>query len=254
MKFFDCKFILVLGLSMVVYLIYREVERLIKRVTKLEQRLNRDEPMKIEPLESFKPLPTLMKNEISVPISTNVRTFEPIQIANYNEGNIYSNDTSANEQDAMLIESITNMTKNIDTETELEIETESGITSNSFIPTFSPEVDSDSDIIISDNDTPCKETQSPTETPSPKETIISRKETPSPKETIISRKETPSPPKEIFLPVVITTKHALNITNLSKTKITELQKIATSHGISITTDGNKKKTKVQLLQDLSGKK
>ena len=50
MKFFDCKFILVLGLSMVVYLIYREVERLIKRVTKLEQRLNRDEPMKIEPL------------------------------------------------------------------------------------------------------------------------------------------------------------------------------------------------------------
>ena len=241
MKFFDCKFILVLGLSMVVYLIYREVERLIKRVTKLEQRLNRDEPMKIEPLESFKPLPTLMKNEISVPISTNVRTFEPIQIANYNEGNIYSNDTSANEQDAMLIESITNMTKNIDTETELEIETESGITSNSFIPTFSPEVDSDSDIIISDNDTPCKETQSPTETPSPKETII-------------SRKETPSPPKEIFLPVVITTKHALNITNLSKTKITELQKIATSHGISITTDGNKKKTKVQLLQDLSGKK
>ena len=241
MKFFDCKFILVLGLSMVVYLIYREVERLIKRVTKLEQRLNRDEPMKIEPLESFKPLPTLMKNEISVPISTNVRTFEPIQIANYNEGNIYSNDTSANEQDAMLIESITNMTKNIDTDTELEIETESGITSNSFIPTFSPEVDSDSDIIISDNDTPCKETQSPTETPSPKETII-------------SRKETPSPPKEIFLPVVITTKHALNITNLSKTKITELQKIATSHGLSITTDGNKKKTKVQLLQDLSGKK
>ena len=241
MKFFDCKFILVLGLSMVVYLIYREVERLIKRVTKLEQRLNRDEPMKIEPLESFKPLPTLMKNEISVPISTNVRTFEPIQIANYNEGNIYSNDTSANEQDAMLIESITNMTKNIDTDTELEIETESGITSNSFIPTFSPEVDSDSDIIISDNDTPCKETQSPTETPSPKETII-------------SRKETPSPPKEIFLPVVITTKHALNITNLSKKKITELQKIATSQGISITTDGNKKKTKVQLLQDLSGKK
>ena len=241
MKFFDCKFILVLGLSMVVYLIYREVERLIKRVTKLEQRLNRDEPMKIEPLESFKPLATLMKNEISVPISTNVRTFEPIQIANYNEGNIYSNDTSANEQDAMLIESITNMTKNIDTETELEIETESGITSNSFIPTFSPEVDSDSDIIISDNDTPCKETQSPTETPSPKETII-------------SRKETPSPPKEIFLPVVITTKHALNITNLSKKKITELQKIATSQGISITTDGNKKKTKVQLLQDLSGKK
>ena len=123
MKFFDYKFILVLGLSMVVYLIYQELERLIKRVARLEQKINHGDPNNKISSEQLLPLPQLVgkNNIINVPISTNSKIYnnQVIKKVDYsNEGNIYSNDTSANEQDTMLLESITNMTKNAEIETD----------------------------------------------------------------------------------------------------------------------------------------
>ena len=237
MKFFDYKFILVLALSMVVYFVYREVEQINKRVTTLENNYNKNtinspatsdiikkQDMLPLPLP-LPPSPKVSNETINVPISTNIIQHEEQimgTVEEYsNEVLIYSNDMSANEQDTMMVESIVDMTKKVETETEIESDT--FLKSESITSTTSDDLSSSS----SCDDMKC------------------------------DKNDLDFLNKEINVPVVnppsLSETKKMSTDNLSKKKLNELQDIASSKGISIVIDGgNKKKTKVQLIQDISG--
>jgi hypothetical protein len=118
MKIFDYKFLLTLGLSLIVYFLYREVDILTKRVIVLE---NTKEKKKIELIE----LP-------QAPEETNIQDNEQLQmleiilekakksetkmVEEYSNDNhnIYSHDnlhTNTNDNDTLMVESILNMVK-----------------------------------------------------------------------------------------------------------------------------------------------
>jgi len=76
-KIFDYKFIIILGLSLIVYFLYREVELLNKRVSTLEMSSNNETDLMIEELElPPRPVsltqPVLLVDSLLLPVSLNV--------------------------------------------------------------------------------------------------------------------------------------------------------------------------------------
>jgi hypothetical protein len=216
MKFFDYKFMIMLGLTMVVYFLYREIDTINKRVGILEKNTNPNTNQNnIEDVcELPLPLPPMPRNNKTVEM--------------YSNDMIYSNDmmdSDTNEHDTMMVESLVDMTNNnkIDTSTsEEDIFVENDISESS--------CDNISSSVINN-----ELSQLPTKKISPKSPISS-----------ISPKT----------PIVIQSNESNdNLDNLLKNKLVELQEIATSNGISLTLEGStKKKTKQQLAQDIHNKK
>ena len=242
MKFFDYKFILVLALSMVVYFIYREVEQINKRLTKLEHNYNKSmiTPIPVDkpttpPLPLPLPLPPSPSHETISLTKINPNEDKPMgTVEEYsNEVLIYSNDMSANEHDTVMVESIVDMTKNVDSETEIESDTtETFLHSESITSTTSDD--------LSSNDIKCEKNNlkfSPEKNNDDIPVIVD---------------------VAVDVPVIddlpsLTENKKMSTDNLSKKKLNELQDLATSHGISIVIDNGKKKTKVQLRQEISAK-
>ena len=105
MKLFDYKFLITLGLSLVVYFLYREVDILNKRVATLEKgdkvEKNTNKPKKL--IE----LPPLPNNDL-------VEEYSNEEIEHKDNISIYSHDnleTNSNEHDSLMVESILNMVR-----------------------------------------------------------------------------------------------------------------------------------------------
>ena len=119
MKFFDSKFIIILGLSVIVYFLYREVESLNKRITRIESTQNGSPVTLSLPL----PLPEDDNDIKVITIQDNVNTDNTVE--EYSN-DIYSNDmgnSNTIEQDTLMLDSLVNMTNNdykIQTETSEE--------------------------------------------------------------------------------------------------------------------------------------
>ena len=120
-RIFDYKFVIILGLSLIVYFLYREVEHLNHRVTALESDSNN---VNVENIENSMmeeiPLPLPPKQNVEIVLVNNDNMVEEYSneihqtssSATSEELNIYSHDvlnTNTNEMDSIGIESIINM-------------------------------------------------------------------------------------------------------------------------------------------------
>lgn len=220
-RIFDYKFVIILGLSLIVYFLYREVEHLNKRVTGLENNMNIEKiendiieeiQLPLSPTQDVKNVlvkNVLVKNDLVKNVLVNNvlvnndntveeysneihQTSSPVSSAS-EEINIYSHDilnTNTNDIDSVGIESIINMAQ------------ENNINTNDII-----------------------------------DQIISVKNSPKEDELVsLESKEN-------------------NLENLMKLKLTELQYMATNMDISITVgDSKKKKTKSELANEIFNKK
>ncbi len=100
MKIFDYKFLLTLGLCLIVYFLYREVDILTKRVSVLEKGTKEKKQIDL-------PLPPVEETK-------NIQMMETKMVEEYNNDNIYSHDnlhTHTNDNDTLMVESILNMVK-----------------------------------------------------------------------------------------------------------------------------------------------
>ncbi len=117
-RIFDYKFVIILGLSLIVYFLYREVEHLNYRVKALECDSNNMNVEKIDNVMEEIPLPPRQDIEIVLVNNDNMVEEYSNEIHNSTstssseEINIYSHDilnTNTNENDSIGIESIINM-------------------------------------------------------------------------------------------------------------------------------------------------
>ena len=191
MKFFDYKFMIMLGLTMVVYFLYREIDTLNKRVSALEKTPNTGDNIE-EADDATLPLPLPPTPKKNKPVET------------YSNDMIYSNDmmdSNTNQQDTMMVESLVEMTNNnLDTSTsEEEIFVENDISDS--------ECDDNSSVVNNKLDVSPKKGVSPI---SPKSSISHV----SSKSPVLAKS-----------PIVI--KSDDNLDNLLKNKLGELQEINT---------------------------
>lgn len=116
-KIFDYKFLIILGLSLVVYFVYTEVETLNKRVSKLE--LNNTQ-LEVKPNKKqieLPPPPTSESDKSNK--DSGVDTVEETVEEYSNEETpvqVYSHDkldSNTNEHDTQLVESVINMVKDV---------------------------------------------------------------------------------------------------------------------------------------------
>ncbi len=121
MKLFDYKFLLTLGLCLIVYFLYREVDILTKRVVALENGRKEKKPIEIIEL----PPPPVNNNEQLQMLDITLDKIKPstpkmveeYSNDNHNDNhndNIYSHDnlhTNTNDNDTLMVDSILNMVK-----------------------------------------------------------------------------------------------------------------------------------------------
>lgn len=119
-KIFDYKFLIILGLSLIVYFLYREVDLLNKRVCKIEREPGQDiMHTQLEQLELPPPpqtLPQLPHTHINVPSTVEEYSNEHVESVLTSYEPIYSHDaldTNTNECDGSAVESIINMVENV---------------------------------------------------------------------------------------------------------------------------------------------
>jgi hypothetical protein len=129
-KIFDYKFLIILGLSLVVYFLYTEVETLNKRVSKIElnsTQLEVKTPKKqIElpppPTESDEDIDEEFEESIEESIDETVEEYSneetPVQV--YSHDKLDSNDHE-HEHDTQLVESVINMVKDNSEHEEVKI-------------------------------------------------------------------------------------------------------------------------------------
>ena len=298
MKFFDYKFMLILGLSMVVYFIYREIEQINKRVSSLENNsMNPIKEINKVNKQIVLPLPEPPQQDlISIPIYVDtydrnynkprsnddklmgtVEEYSNEVLVYSNEVLIYSNDMSdsTNEQDTLMVESIVGMTKNIDTQLENKSSLDN-LSEGTPIDQGFHERDNNSetnnnskeDNILSEETNTSHSSKS---NKSREDNILPHNITdesiPSTIDINISVEPIlldQSPPtnnleieenNSIVDQVSFEYNNIYSYNNLVRKKIGELHEIANSEHISILVDGtNKKKTKIQLAQEIFNKK
>jgi hypothetical protein len=115
-RIFDYKFVIILGISIIVYFLYREVEQLQKRVCSIENSLNSTESSEISLLD-LPPPPE------AIELSEKHTTVEEYSNDSESTVNIYSHDvlnTNTNENDSVGVVSIINMVADTGVETPKE--------------------------------------------------------------------------------------------------------------------------------------
>ena len=106
-KLFDYKFLITLGLSLIVYFLYREVDILTKRISVLEK-ITKNETVTPKKLIE---LPMPPQEEKKTKLNEMVEEYSNEETV---RNNIYSHDnleTNTNEQDTLMVDSILNMVK-----------------------------------------------------------------------------------------------------------------------------------------------
>jgi hypothetical protein len=233
-KLFDYKFLITLGLSLVVYFLYREVDILNKRVNELENKpgsLTKKKKQLIELPEP--PINESHNTELKVHIEQIHKFIDKItpnkaktnmveEYSNEDVKNIYSYDnlhTNSNEQDTLMVESIINMTKQENTKQVDDIKT---------VPE-NVELTESSNYEIND---------------SPKENIH---------EEIVEQNNTEVETIDENNEELKLTKNIMSLEILNKKKLDELQELAIKNNIDINYENGKKKKKVDLALEIYNK-
>ena len=144
-KLFDYKFLITLGLSLVVYFLYREVDILNKRIAALEKTGKETKPKIIIDLPSPPSEENIQSsNKLKINNINNMVEEYSNENVGYNENvNIYSHDnleTNSNDQDSLMVDSILNMVK-IDTSNKKNTSTTLTKSESSAIASISDESD-----------------------------------------------------------------------------------------------------------------
>jgi hypothetical protein len=128
-KIVDYKFLIMLGLSVVIYFLYREIEQLNKRVSELENNNNSIDitpkiNKKMEPPPVLAPSPIPIVSQVLSPLPTSPlptsvlvdnhieEEYSNEEINHSNSNNIYScdkMDSNTNEHDQLMVDSLINM-------------------------------------------------------------------------------------------------------------------------------------------------
>lgn len=107
-KIFDYKFLIILGLSLVVYFLYTEVETINKRVAKLE--LNNAHTEVTTPKKKIELPPPPTESDVEEEEEETVEEYSneesPVQVYSHDKL-----DSNTNEHDTQLVESVINMVK-----------------------------------------------------------------------------------------------------------------------------------------------
>ena len=238
-KLFDYKFLITLGLSLVVYFLYREVDILNKRVNELENKSGEPNKKKKQLIELPVP-PETQKSELKVHIEQIHEFIDKIKIkpnvtpesnmveeySNEDVKNIYSHDnlhTNTNDQDTLMVESIINMTKQDEHKQQEKKEEKEEKKENEEKKELQIE-ETESNYEIND---------------SPKDSIQKEEE---------SSIETESVNEDIKL-----TKNVISLDVLNKKKLDELQELAIKNNIDINYENGKKKKKADLATEIFNK-
>jgi hypothetical protein len=111
-KIFDYKFLIILGLSLVVYFLYTEVDTLNKRVSKLELNNTQLDATSNKKQIELPPPPTESDESIDESMDETVEEYSneetPVQV--YSHDKLDSN-TNEHDHDTQLVESVINMVK-----------------------------------------------------------------------------------------------------------------------------------------------
>jgi hypothetical protein len=235
MKIFDYKFLLTLGLSLIVYFLYREIDILTKRVATLEQ--STKEKKKIE-LIDLPPPPSETNNEIIMKKTDQLNVEQKMveqqmveqlmveEYSNDNNVNIYSHDnlhTNTNDHDTLMVESILNMVKDeLDNNNiiEIDINIEPVVSTNEVSEHHVYVVDKHNDEI---------------EEPALVEQI---EESDNDSDMVLIRENT---------------SNKLSLESLNKKKLDELQELASKYNIEINNESGKKKKKADLAEEIFNK-
>ena len=223
-KLFDYKFLITLGLSLVVYFLYREVEILNKRISEIEKNSVNNNKKLID-------LPP-------PPVEDNI--IEEYSNEENEQTNIYSHDnleTNSNEQDSLMVDSILNMAKP-ESEKSLKVLSDKTPTNDSNIKL--PELNNDSHILSDDFDKNLQNKE--------KEEVISEDII---EEIVdlddISSKHTDTDIDEVVL------LNKISLDTLNKKKLDELQELASKNNIDINNQNGKKKKKSDLALEIFNK-
>ena len=225
-KIFDYKFLIILGMSLVVYFLYREVDVLNKRVSDLEKKEITDKKeTKPKKLIELPPPPT---NENNVEdISDNnemVEEYSNDEIEHSND-KIYSHDnldSNSNEQDTLMVDSILNMVKS----------------------------DNNNSLKQSEHMSPNKLEKSSFQSSEQGSVQISKQSSEQRQEQSSEQKEDISNVNKNELKLI---KKSFSLDALNKKKLEELHEIANKYGININNENGKKKRKVDLAQEIFSK-
>ncbi len=219
-KVFDYKLLIMLGLSVVVYFLYREIEQLNKRLAEIEKssgnlKINKTPPKILAPPEPEQKTPQKETTNEKTPEINDGITVE--EYSNHDD-NIYSHDkldTNTNENDTVMIESITNMTQQVEQPVKQVIELVEPVEQHEQViePVIEP--------------------------------IIEQIE--QPVEPVIEQEKTGEIEEQNDL-IIIT-----SVEMLCKKKLDELYELAKKYDLNINTDSGKKKKKADLANEIFAK-
>ncbi len=236
MKLFDYKFLLTLGLCLIVYFLYREVDILTKRVVALENGRKEKKPIEIIEL----PPPPVNNNEQLQMLDITLDKIKPstpkmveeYSNDNHNDNhndNIYSHDnlhTNTNDNDTLMVDSILNMVKDdVNNITEVSVHIEK-------IP----------ELHDSGNEHEYSE-----ESPSNLDKNIEHEHDNLTNEVVEDSEE---------LNIVLikdNVSNKISLETLNKKKLDELQELASKYNIDINYENGKKKKKSDLAQEIFNK-
>jgi hypothetical protein len=223
MKLFDYKFLITLGLCLMVYLLYKEIDLLSKRITQLE--LEKAVPKKCNIAS-----PSLIEAKVEDEIVN--KTVEEPQKSNKmveeysNDNNIYSHDnlnTNTNDQDTMMLESILDMVNSKENDASgLQHDSES---SDKEIVELSIQEDMEEINNIDEENKEVNEVNRPNEEHTSSEEI-----------KLIKQSES-----------------KLSLDALNKKKLDELHELASKYNIDINNEQGKKKKKAELADEIFNK-
>jgi hypothetical protein len=249
MKIFDYKFLLTLGLCLIVYFLYREIDILTKRVATLEQSKEKNN---IE-LINLPPPPSETNNEIIMKQiildKSNAKQTEQQMVekqmveqqmveqqmveqqmveeySNDNNVNIYSHDnlhTNTNDHDTLMVESILNMVKD-----ELD--------NNNII-----EIDVNIEPVVSTNEVSEHNVH-----------IVDKHNNEVEEPTLVEHIEESDNDSDMVL-IKENTSNKLSLESLNKKKLDELQELASKYNIEINNENGKKKKKADLAEEIFNK-
>ncbi len=240
---FDYKLIMMLGLSIVVYFLYREIEHLNKRVAELEKsNINDINDINAKPLKKDTDKTINQINNSIEDMENNTNTIE--EYSNELE-KIYSHDkmdSNTNEHDSLMVESLINMinvdNQNDDIEHKLTEHNSEEEKEHHHSPSPSQSHHSPSQSLHS----PSQSQQSPKspQVCTPNKECEQKHESDLEHETELEN--------EAELEQNSVKKYTLE--ELSKLKLDELQNIASEKGISLVNDAGKRKKKADLAQEI----
>ena len=230
-KFLDYKFILLLSLSLIVYLLYREIELISKRLNNMEKNINNLITYKPihENLDAINSFP-----ELNMVDNYSIKSSDSNSILKYEDDNITQNDVEQIIMGAINHTPITEFNMN-------PVLSENNYSDN-IMNTTDDDIENTADDISIINNTLEEFSNEITE-----EVPISSNDNEDDNHTSII---------ESLEDMTRNIKIDYSIDTLLKNKLKELQEIAQTLNISINhNDNNKRKTKLQLAQEIiSGKK